>query len=285
MNKLLEILAKVNEAVKNLLTKIEESSAFEKVMIAYEAMDPTRQALTRGVMRLSALSLGLFILFSPLWTSYSTKSTIKTFDESTFQLQVLAARGTEVVSQAPKPSTWQNLPASSSAELENSIREYLANIGVPEELYVAQADGIDRFNLNIEELTLRQALALTFQFDGWYPAVRAENLEINVHAKNPDRLSLKIAAYIPAAIPGGGEGLDGHDHGFEGQTHEVDPNGMPIDSGGSHFGGDNPDYFESDPNQIPPPPPEFDDNPPPPPPSFEENYEDNPPVFEEGNDL
>ena len=284
MNRVWEILGKINEAIKSLLAKIEESSIFERILIFYEGLDPSKQALARGILRFGCFALAIVTLFSPLMKSYSSKSDIKTFDEAAFQLQLIAAKGSEVVSQAPKPSTWQSLPASSSAELENSMREYLANIGVPDELFVAQADGLDRFNLNIEELTLRQALAITFQFDGWHPAVRTENLEIKIHGKNPDRLSLSIAAFIPAASPGS-EDFGSHDNDFEGTTHN--PEGTSNPNGEtSHFGGgDNPDYFDSDPNQVPPPPVEFNDNPPPPPPNFDESFDDNPPVFEENGDI
>jgi hypothetical protein len=290
MNQVTEALGKLNEGIKSTLAKIEEWSFFERIMIFYEGMEPTRQALVRGGIRLGFSFFALWICISPVLHSYSTKSFIRTFNDSTFQLQTLAAVGSDVVAQAPKPPSWQALPASSAAELENSMREFLASIGVPDDFFTAKADGADRFQLDIEELTLRQALAITFQMDGWYPAVRTESLEINVHPKHVDRLNLKLAAFIPAALPGGGESFGSHDSEFEGSLHE----GGTAGGGDSHFGGGNPpdggdvDYFDGNNPPVPPPPAEFNEGGPPPPanpPNFDDNFDDNPPVYEEGGDL
>jgi len=295
--KLLALLAQLHEHLKAFFGKIEESSVFERIMMFYEGLDPSKQKIVRGIMRLGFLSLAVYIVVSPILRSFIARREIQFFSQQTFRLQELSAKGSEVISQAPKPPGWQAMPASSSGELENSLRDYLANIGISEDYYAANADGLDRFNLNIDELTLKQALAITFQMDGWYPQVLTEKIDITVHPENSDRLQMQLVAFIPTAVPGGSGGLDDHDHEFESsnheehEEHEIDTTSRFNGGGMQHqpppppppppMENNEADFFENDPNRIPPPPPEFNENTPPPP-NFDDGFDEAPPVFDEG---
>jgi hypothetical protein len=286
MNRAQELLKQLHEQLRSLLTRIEQSSLVERAMLRFSSWDPQRQALAKSSFRLLMLLILAFLLIQPIRKIRNMKSFIALYEESAFNLQKLGARNSEVRSQAPKPSTWQSLPASNSTELENSMKEYMATIGVQEDLFNARADGLDRLEIAIDDLTLKQALALTFQFDGWYPNVRTENVEIKVHPENADRLQMKISAFIGSALPGGGdyggdeEGMD-HDHEFESSNHEA---GSPPAPPSRFNNWDEPSTDDG--GSAPPPPPEFNDSPPPvPPPSFDEGFDDPPPVYEDGGDL
>ncbi len=291
MNQLREYGLKLLDFIRSLLAQIESLPIFERALMRLESLEPSRQALVKSTFRFAMLLILTFLILWPLYKVRETKKFISLYSDSLYRLQRVSNTPTDIQSHAQKPADWQNLPASNAQELENSLKDFMANIGVAEDLFTSRVDGLDRMELEIDDLTLKQALSLSYQMDGWHPSVLAENFEMKIHPQNVDRLQLKLTALVRSALPGGGESLDEHDHDFESSNHETYEAPPPPPPPESRFGGnDSPPPPPPDQNfdfDEPPPPPNFDDSvpPPPPPPSFDEDFDNEPPIYEEGSEL
>ncbi len=218
-------LEQARNFAKGLVQRIEESSAWEHLMNRFEALDPTQKRQLRGVGLALGLALPTLALVYPLTVVFGEKSRQAAMrdlieDMREFNLERAVERRA-----APAPSGFQNLPIGSASEAEESISQYFSQIGITPEIAEVKSTG-GGFSVDIKELTVRQLVALTYQMDGWYPALIADSVKIAVHESDKTLLTLQATyRYLPENAGKIGQGLPR----MSGAAPSYDDDESPVD--------------------------------------------------------
>jgi hypothetical protein len=178
---------KVISVFKSITQKIEESSAFEKVMAEYESLEPRQQKWVQGFLVLASTGLVLLVLAWPLWDVVQTRSNLAETRSLLGDMKRFQEEQSIVRRPAPKPAGYQPLAVSNPEETEESVRNFLTMIGFrPDDYEITSGEA--GTTLKIPELTIRQAVYLSFQMEAWFPQVRMPKLKLSTHKTKKDRL-------------------------------------------------------------------------------------------------
>jgi len=192
MNSIYEFLERFKAFVYDALNKIENSPFYEQVFVKFESLEPSQQkTLTLG-SRLLGLVVVLYFFVSPLMSLWQSKSVL---DDQRVLLSDMKTFNTAIETRprpAPNPSDWQNMPASTSDEAHQSLRSYMASIGLPEGSYQTIPSAGGQLQLDIPQINLRQVQTLLFQIDGWFPNLENEIVTIKTLQEDPQKLSLAL---------------------------------------------------------------------------------------------
>jgi hypothetical protein len=191
MNQLQELIDNLKAQITTLLTRIEESPQFEKLVMSYEALDPRHQKRLSAGAILSAAVLALFLFFVPLWSVIQAKSTNTQYYQLIGEMQAFNTATNVTYMPAPRPLGFNQLPTSPVEDLENSLGQFLANIGVPQDLFVIEKSPTG-FSIKIEQISIRQVVYVIFQIDGWHPALKYNTLSVNVSKEKSNLLDMKL---------------------------------------------------------------------------------------------
>lgn len=192
MNSLRQFFVQVSQAFWALISRIEESQFFERWVLHYESLDGAQQKRFWSILNFVVYACLLSLVLIPLLTVVSARNHLA--DLQTLTLEMIQKSQTVQVERrpAPPPSGWQNLPASNTDEMELSLAQFLAAQGVSPNLYAITLK-VNNFKLAASEVTLRQALNLTFQLDGWFPAVVIQNYSLKISKARKDLVDLELA--------------------------------------------------------------------------------------------
>lgn len=246
MNELLEYWQRLKVFLKDLIQRIEESPLFERVVIKFESLEPRQQKAWRlGALYLSLAAIALVYVL-PIWGVVSQKRDIQAKRKLLAELQAFNSENSVVRRPAPRPQGWTSLQAASTKDMETALSQYAESMGIPQDFINSSTTG-SSIDLELKELSLRQALTLVYQVDGYHPAMEFESLRIGVHPTAKDLLELKMRARVsdPSVLAnytgaGGGAGRGGSNAGG------------PSGGQGSSFNGNE---LEGDDDFVPPPPP------------------------------
>jgi hypothetical protein len=192
MNSLWDTLDRLRSLFFEALSKIENSSQYEQLLNKYEALTPEQQKYIRLGSRLSFIVLMLYLVTSPLMSLFQHKSVL------TQQRTLLAEMKTFNMAletrprPAPPPRDWQDLPANTSTEANNSLRSYISSIGFPAGSYQILLSSNGHIQIDFPEINLRQVQALVHQVDGWYPTLQSQVLDVKVFPEDPQKLTLSM---------------------------------------------------------------------------------------------
>jgi hypothetical protein len=78
-------------------------------------------------------------------------------------------------------------------QMQEGLSQYLTNMGVSPEFFRIENQG-NGFNLEIDELSIKQAETLLFQIEGLYPLTNLQQLQIKINPEN--KTLLKLAGFI-----------------------------------------------------------------------------------------
>lgn len=251
-------LEKLRGFFKNLITLIEESSLFERAVMKYEGLDPQQQRWVRMGGFAGSLILIVGLVCGPLLYVVWAKNQIASYRTLLEDLRMYQAES-QVVHQGPSlPSTWKPMGASSAAEAKTSLENYMNQIGLPSDTYQLDTAG-GELSLDIKELSIKQALSLIYQLDGWHPVVVLRDLNVSVNPTAKDLLVLTASLQFRGGANFSSDNGPRSRGSNNGRPGRIDSGG-PITSrtGGPPGSGINPYDPPSDgslPLSPPPPPP------------------------------
>jgi len=264
-------------ALNTLVSKIEESALFERIVLKIESLEPRQQKAWRlgGFLAGVFVFLGIFLL--PLFMVLREKWELSETRDMVNELQSFNSENSVVKRPAPRPQGWQGMPAANITEIESSLEQFSETIGVPPDFIDLKATPPGDLSINIKELSLRQAVAIIFQVDGWHPGLDFESLRVSVNPDAKDLLSLNArlrydeSQISQDARPSGAQGGSGSNSMGGGYTRLDDSGPAPLDapptSEREQFRPARPGTPESNfpdedymPTEPPPPPLNFEDD-------------------------
>jgi|GEM_PF-1294084 len=189
---IIEYLERFKTAINDLLAKVEASSYYDRILNRFESLDARQQKWAISGGRLLVLLLVTYFLFNPLLTLWGEKNKL---DDQRTLLTEMKLFNEAVETQprpAPAPSEWQTLAASTPEEAANSLKSYLASLGFPDGSYQFLTSSNSHLQIDIPELNLRQAQAILYQIDGWYPQVMSQVLSVKVHPDDVQKLTMSM---------------------------------------------------------------------------------------------
>ncbi len=191
MNRIQQLLSQLKALLVILLTRIEESSVFEKIVLSYEGLEQKSQNRIWSLLSIAVLVLTLGIVLGPVGYVVTLRSKI---DKTVGLTQEISAQQTGTRTErrpAPLPTGWQNIPVTNASDLELVLAQFLANQGVGPNSYLLTQKG-NLFSLAATEITLRQVLNFTFQIDGWHPAIVVKKFRLDTNRVRKDLVDFKI---------------------------------------------------------------------------------------------
>ena len=250
------------------LTKIEESSLFERITLRFEALDPRHQKRVRTAGSLATLFILALLIVMPIVSVIRAKADLANSRMLISDMQSFNADYSVIHKPAPRPAGWQFLSALNLDEAENSLNQFTASIGAPQDATKLERSG-NGFTLSITGISLRQVVAIVFQIDGWYPVFKMPKFHVKVSGESRDTLDLEAtltydsAAAVASNSAGGASSASNYSRDDEsggGGGPSRAGNGMagssdfapPPTPGGNTGGGGAGDDFSGD---LPPPPP------------------------------
>jgi hypothetical protein len=278
MSRIWQLLESLRSLLFSLASNIEQSSYYERLMARFEGLDLSAQKRVKlGLAWASVLSIGLFLVW-PMLSVFGTRIELSRANQLLNDLSGFNNAYSVEKRMAPHPAGWVSLPLTSTADIESSMNQFLAKIGVPADLatiVVAQ----NNVSIKVAELSLRQLVPLVFQLDAWFPALQFDKLKVRVNEQRKDLLDAELELTFDTegalkfqSVPT----ADSMARSNEGSSFR------PPAPGDSNGGFDEPPPptppgFSNESNYIPPPPPppgsignDRDDDLPPPPP-FDED--------------
>ena len=283
MSQLQEFLSKIQLRLVTTLRKVEESSLFERIVQRYESLDPRYQSRVSTAGKALFLILLLYLSVGPLISVAFQKINNSRLDSLLSEIQSFNGENLIERVPAPKPSGWQNLPSNTADDLENSLQQYFANLGIISD-NVSLTRSENTFTLKISDFSLRQAVSILFQLDGWQPAIRTTKMKLSVNPNNKVTVDFESSfEFDPAAaqrfaeLPQDGGFDRGSDSGgsaaplpSDAPTQRIGrPPGFPANGGPFPPPSGLPSDMSNFENSFPPPPSE-DFNADLPPPAFED---------------
>lgn len=225
---LTEYLERLKTAINELLAKIEASPYYDRILNHFESLDARQQKWVVSGGRILTLLVVAYFLFSPMLMLWGEKN--KLDDQRTLLTEMkLSNEALETQPRpAPAPSDWQPLNASTPEEAANSLKSYMASLGFPDGSYQFLTSSNSHLQIDIPELNLRQAQAILYQIDGWYPQVTSQVLSVKVHPDDAQKLTMSMTL----AHQGGGS----FDTGDSGSGRRNSPRNMNSNTSSSEGG-------------------------------------------------
>ncbi|MBP7843520.1 MAG: hypothetical protein KA116_01780 [Proteobacteria bacterium] len=193
MNQLMQYWTLTQQSFWRMIEKFEESSFFEKAVHQYETMEPRQQKWVRFLGKTLFVLFLFSFVFKPLWNTWQQRRQLQEYrylvkDASSFQFQL------KQLKQAyQRPKGWQLLPVGSSDQVNESLSQFLSNIGVSPDFYKLENQE-SALNLQVDELSIKQLNALLYQVEGYYPLLAISQMNVQVNAENKNLL--KMSALI-----------------------------------------------------------------------------------------
>ncbi len=252
MNNLIEYWQRFKSFARDLLQQIEESSFYERILSKFESLEPRQQKMIKtGGIYLSLLAIALVYLL-PVMGVISQKNHLADTRKLLGELQSFNNENSIVRSPAPRPQGWTPFVAQNLKDMESEISQYAESMGIPADFINSSSSGIN-IQLELKELSLRQALTLMYKMDGQHPSLAFESLKMTVHPQFKDLLELKMRARFDGtqmvSAPDQESGLSG---GFRNSGSPAQENEDSSVSSPSSGGNSRPN-FDDDFNEGPPP--------------------------------
>ncbi len=292
MNRIILFLKTFHQFIHNFLQKLEESSLFERWVLRWDNLDPRHQKRFLSYLNIFGYMAVALVFSFPLVSVSFKKYKLSQFEKLQTELKAVAQAPEVVRKPAPAPQGWAAYPISTIDEFQSSFESFLASIGISIDLGEFKKEG-SKVTFAFEDITLRQVMALVFQLDGWFPALKFTLLDISNSGSN--KVFLKIKGELEYSVSSaqmfqiGGSVTDSPMGGRRNFPNGDSPSGAnsffpktadspqgasarnTFDERPSSGDGPPPGFYDEDPGFIPPSPPGMDGIPPPPITPFEDD--------------
>jgi len=192
MNAVLERLRdQIKPHVLSLLTRVEESPLFERIAHKIENMEPSGQRWLKAAGSM-AMILGLMMVtVYPVLSTFAQRYQISNYESLLLDMKAFNAETQTIRKPAPLPSGIHSFDMANATNLRDSLSLYLQQIGIPSDIFEISGNDFSIL-INLQELTLRQAMNITFQVDAWHPKLVAETLKISVNETSKDLITMEL---------------------------------------------------------------------------------------------
>jgi len=229
MNQLLEYWDAFRAWVKTTINHIEESPQFERLVLKFEGLEPRQQKWVRIGSILFGIFLITLVYCYPILSLALRKGELDDTRALIRSVQAFNDENAVVRRPAPRPEGWKStLQASNPKEFEAALSQYAESIGIPVDFVILTPVNGNVYQVEIQELSLRQAVTLLFQVDGYHPALRFDDLKIAVHPDSKDLLTLRAKVRFLQEL-----GLEGPPPDFDSAANgdDDDPVDAPVTGG------------------------------------------------------
>ncbi len=190
MNNLKMYFDRFVTGLMTVLSKIEESALFEKLVLKFEALEPRQQRGWRiGGILAGAIVIGSIVLL-PVYLVLRQKMELSNTRDLVNELHSFNNENSVVKRPAPRPQGWQAMPGTNLKEMESTLEQYSETLGIPPDFISLKSNPPGEINIAIKELSLRQAVAIIFQIDGWHAGLDFDSLKVSVNRQSKDLLTL-----------------------------------------------------------------------------------------------
>lgn len=245
--------AQIKTQFAELIRRIEESALYERLVMQYESLEPRQQKWIQASLVLSLITAVSVAFLWPVGSTMSHKSVLGSQRRLIAEMRAFQDEISVVRKPAPRPVGFQTLPIGNAQEFEESLKQFAGSIDLGGDVAEIALEK-DVVSVTINELSVRQALSLLFQVDGWYPAVRNEKFKIEVNPDNRELLRMEMQLrYVDGAgapVGAGGSGTTARNGGGSSDDGMEPLDGAAPRTGGS--GSPRSDAFDDD-EDIPPP--------------------------------
>lgn len=220
MNQLQEFFKRVQAEFSKWVTTLEESTLFERLVGRYDGLEPRQQKqLQWGISVLVVVGL-CFVFLYPVIQAVGHRTKIKEYRSLIADIRGLGQAERLKVLSTQFPEGASKLPIASLDEAEMSLEQFLANIGIPVEFY-KMTKSTSGFEIQVEELSVRQLQAFLFQIDAWYPQMGLNSVQTQIHPQSKEMLTMKASLAFGGAS--GGVGRVDFDSGddFDSETQDM----------------------------------------------------------------
>jgi hypothetical protein len=206
---ILEYLDRLKAIILEQLTKVENHPLYDRMLNRFESLETRHQKWIISGGRLAMLAMVAYFALSPLVGLLKEKSRLSEQRTLLTEMKLFNETVETQPRPAPMPSDWQPLAASTPEEATNSLKSYLASLGFPDGSYQFLTSSNSHLQLDLPELNLRQAQAILYQVDGWYPQVSSQILSIKVHPDDEQKLTMSLTlAHKGGGFDGAASGGD-----------------------------------------------------------------------------
>ncbi|NCN40901.1 hypothetical protein GW916_06585 [bacterium] len=249
----LEIVQKTKTFFSESLVKLENSQVYENILGKYEELDPKHQHWIASGSRIAALGLFAYFVISPFLTVWHQKSVLSEQRSLLAEMKTFNEQLETQPRPAPQPPDWQVLPADTSDAAMSSVKGFLESIGLPDGSYSMLSSSNGHLQLEVPQLNLRQAQALIYQVDGWYPKLVSQVLNVKVHPEDKQQLKLAMTIRHESGAPfsansGSSSGTSSGSNRPNRSSYTPPPSSPPPPAANQ--------YQRSEPSNIITPPPE-----------------------------
>lgn len=191
MEQLKLYLAKARDAFWQLVSKVESSVLFERLVNRYESL-PTRQQKTIKASATLGITIVLaWFAISPFVSTRLKFSENRSFFSLISSMKLFNSKLESARKEYIIPVGWQNVAAGDLRQLEDSITVLMASLGIPEELYEVAPQGAT-IMVHAREATIKQLETFLFQLDGLYPRYAVIRNKTSLHPTNKELVQFEL---------------------------------------------------------------------------------------------
>ncbi len=198
-----ELISQLQERLKIIWDKIQESSAYQQALEKYEDQSPNSQKIIQIGIVFVALLIMFMVPISNLFSSFDSELEFEAKRELTREL-LKTSRDASLVPNIPQ--------APDSQVLESQIKNELTNLNlIPEQIKSVQQTSansklipvefsIGAVEVQLQNLNTRQIVDVAFQLSKLHPSVKFTDLTMEASLDNPGYFHL-LAKVISLKTP------------------------------------------------------------------------------------
>lgn len=219
---------KVRDGFWTLVSKIESSVLFERVVSRYDSLPPRNQKTIKATSTILAMILIAWFAFSPFIKTRLNLAENRSFFSLVSSMKIFNSKLESARKEYVPPIGWQNLPANDMRQLEDSITVLMASLGIDVSQYEIAPQG-STLLVHAKEATIKQLESFMFELDGLYPRYTVVRNKTSRHPDKKELLQFEIEiapGKVKGAAPSFGANQDLEDSGeYDSLPIEDDSNG------------------------------------------------------------
>ncbi len=191
MEQLQLYLTKAKDGFWTLISKIESSVIFERLVSKYEALPTRNQKTIKAAATVLAVALVSWFVFSPLVKTRFNFSQNRSFFSLVSSMKMFNSKLESARKEYVPPVGWQNISANDFRQLEDSIASIMATLGLQETQYEIALQG-STLLVHSSEATIKQLESFMFQIDGLFPRFSVVRNKTTRHPDNKELIQFEV---------------------------------------------------------------------------------------------
>jgi hypothetical protein len=191
MEQLKAYLSKMRDGFWSIISKIESSVLFEKLVSKYESLPTRNQKTIKSIATILCAIALIWFVFSPLIKTRVTFSENRSFFSLISSMKIFNSKLESSRKEFITPVGWQNIQANDLRQLEDSVSVIMAGLGLGETQYEVAPQGATLL-VHASEATIKQLESFIFQMDGLYPRFSVVRNKTTIHPDNKELIQFEV---------------------------------------------------------------------------------------------